>query len=419
MVSDAPEATTMGRASRVRPSLVIVALALAAEAAARLSGGYVLGSLPLVRIDERAATERTEIAPLAWREGHFGASRQIETWRERQKTLQWDQPPRAPEPFEWIGIGPKGAADTSPPLRYPPSSLLPGGMRTDPHGWRTTGDEAEDGAVKVAFIGSDFTFGEDDISLPGLVQAELDRKAGPARASKFRVYNLAREGLDQEDFASVVTEAAAIRPDIVVIENVAPFAAPSTFVESSDHGKRAKKLRAREETWAFYDAILQQPRHLSALYDSWIAPLRPKISKYKWTFDDASSRAAEQKKRNQIEAALAAAEQIGAKAIVVGGRSAVRPGQTFPRDRRLMRLNWNRAYGFIKPQDAYEIYAADADLVRSAAAQAGAAYVELSAVAGRPRYFDDDLTLSQSGYRRVAARLAVQIVNAREPSHKR
>ncbi|MEQ1931217.1 MAG: hypothetical protein ABL957_11920 [Parvularculaceae bacterium] len=397
---------------RIRPSLLILLALMAAEAAARLIGGYALTSLPLVRRDE-VLSRQSGIVPLTFRSGQFGASRPQQTWLQRHGVLRWSIPPKVAGPAEWAAPDKPGEANALS-FEYPPATLLPGGIATDGYGWRATGGEAKQGAIRVAFVGADFTFGEDDISLPALVQAELDRRTARTpglRGRTFQVFNLGREGLDPEFFASkIAAEAAQARADFVIIENVEPFAAPVEFARFRGSNKRWIAFMNWAEYWAFNDSVMSRPRALSALYNSVIAPLREQTGKYEWQFDEATAGPEALKKSSDLNAAIAAAGDLGAVPIVLGARSVVRSGQTFPRDRRLLRLNWYRTERAISARHAEEVFKADAALARQAARAAGGGYIDLSPMAGRLRYFDDDLSLAYSGYRWAASVAASEIL---------
>lgn len=332
--------------------LVLFALFSIGEAAARIAAGYSLKSAPLVRIDDpRIEDKDLALVPRPHRAGLYG---------------------------------------TPPPER--PRAGSSRGVRSI----------ADPRAIRIVVASSDFGFGDDGDGLSKALQTELGRRAGAdprLKGKTFAVLDVPRDVIG--------AEAANLEPALVIIDGAAQSRPLSDYVV-------LRKLKVynpafgRELEWQAGAEIFRRP-YWSALIDAVMFPLREFPMKYYWRFAERSGER-DASRLALLEDFLRVAREAGCHTLMLGPRQSVRPHQAFPRERRSFRLNWYRANGPLRTKHSYQVFEHDEALSDSVARSFGAGYLSFAPIAGKLRYFDDDLTLSRGGYQWTAAALADRIV---------
>jgi hypothetical protein len=411
MKGRAPSSGRLAFFARRRPAALLLAGFLALEALARLVGGYSLASLNLrpaalaadetsIFVSRFATQRRTDSAQAA-----FDAEqrKRLRLWRRDAAPLLLDE--------DGAGAAVMIATEQAAPAaayRNPQNAILPGGFKTDEHGWLRdpAAPPATSPAVRIAFVGGDFLFGEKGISLPPLVQEKLRRMDGQP---PFALYNLAREGVGFADLATLIeSEAAALKPHLVVIDEMALFAAPNRFTTNDridkDYVRRANAILQISAFREFY-----APPRFSALFQGLTMPSPDLKTKTHFDFDPRKTPPEADVKIAAMTAAISAARRAGADVLVLGPRAPIRPGQAYPRWRSSLRANWYDAEGPANGRRFWAVYRKDAEIGRATAEANGADYFSFAPLAGRLQYFDDDLSLSPRGYDRAAYALAERI----------
>lgn len=424
------EAIRAGRADspiaaliRRRPATAFIVALAALEALARLAGGYSLLSLHLQpRSDGRGAVSVTvrHLNPL-----DGGAHDQSESDVAERRRLRLVRPDLAAPTQDdeaidqTIFVLADAAPATGAPYRYPQNATLPGGHKTDGYGWIATASEPPEGeAIRIAFVGGDFIAGEPGISLPSLIRERIETargRRGEGRQPAFSTYNLGREDLAPHDLASVIdSEAALIRPHLIVIDEMSTFAPANRYFEA-DQVDKPYVRRFNATFKASYFRNLYSPPRFSAL----LSALTPRLSELRtqapFVFDSAIAAPPEAADKSRaVNAAIAAARNAGADVLILGPRAPIRAGQSYPRWRSGLRAMWYETQGPADGRRFSVIASKDESLARDRAGMSDAAYFSFAPMAGRLQFFDDDLTLSAAGYERAATDIAERILDLAE-----